>query len=354
VTESVALPAPPAEEAAVAPKKEEDPRKSPMTMNAWLRLDNRVHNFAAPKKLNKFSQAAELDLLFNAQIIEQIGLTANLVGTYGPSGPSAGDITGSVSIMDLIAKFDLHDAFHVWAGRMLVPSDRANFAGPWFMAPWNYPGFFVPFAPPLGPREGPSGRNDGATIWGQFQGGMLKYYAGTYDLFATNNPLLSGRINLALINPEPGYYHSSTYYGSKDILALAIGGQYKKKGGKMDYDYSEFNADLLFEKNLNGKGVLDVEGAFYKYFGAGEAQDYSYYALASYLTPDKLGPGALQPLLRLQQAKPKGGGDSWTLVDAQIGYVIDTYAARLALVYQYSDVMKVTGHSLSLGIQLQK
>jgi hypothetical protein len=241
---------------------------------------------------------------------------------------------------------------------MLVPSDRSNFSGPWFMAAWNYPTFFLaqtdPTKPPLGPREGPFGRNDGATVWGQFNGGMLKYYAGAYDLFATNNPLLSGRINLALINPEPGYYHSSTYYGSKDILALAIGGQFQKTKTAGAKDYSEFNADLLFEKNLHGSGVIDLEGAVYKYFGTGEAHDYSYFLLASYLTPEKLGPGALQPLIRVQQSKPTDGSTAWTLVDVQMGYVIDTYAARLALGYQYSNVMGQKGNSVFLGIQLQK
>ena len=52
---------------------------------------------------------------------------------------------------------------------------------------------------------------------------MFKYYAGAFDLHgAPDSPLYSGRINLGLLNPEPGYYHSSTYYGGKDILAIGV------------------------------------------------------------------------------------------------------------------------------------
>jgi hypothetical protein len=341
---------PPAE--SLPAKEPEDVRNKPMEMHVWGRVQNNIHNYSDPKKLNRFSQAAELDILMSAQIVQYIGITANVVAMYGPTGPGKGDITGSVGIMDLIAKLEPDDALHLWVGRMLVATDRSNFSGPWFMAPWNYPGFYVPFAPPVGPREGPSGRNDGATLWGQANGGMLKYYLGAYDLFKDGNPLISGRINLALINPEPGYYSSSTYYGTKDILALAIGAQYQK-GTAATYNYGMINADLLFEKNT-GSGTIDLEGAFYKYTADKDPNDWSYLALASYLTPNKIGLGQLQPLVRLQQNKLNNGGPTWTLVDAQIGYVISEYAARIAVGYQYSNVLDQKGNNIFMGIQLMK
>ena len=45
--------------------------------------------------------------------------------------------------MDAIISFDPMDEFHVWAGHLLVPVDRANASGPFFMIPWNYPGFLT-------------------------------------------------------------------------------------------------------------------------------------------------------------------------------------------------------------------
>jgi hypothetical protein len=355
---------------APAPVDEPPPPKvepAPLKLASFMHLTNRVQNFNDPQKLNRFSSAATLYLIATGEVIPKIGYQAAIVAHIGPTGPDTGSMNGSLAFLDVIAKLDLWDEFHIWAGRMLVPSDRSNFSGFWFMAPWYYPGGFYNavttptggttfagnsfFGAPVGPRQGPDGRNDGTTVWGQFGGGLFKYYVGAYDTFsATNNPLISGRLNLALISPEPGYFHSSTYYGAKDILAIGASAQYQKsKGGATDY--SELSADVLFEKNLNGSGVIDLEASFYKYFASGI--EFSYYALASYLSPSKVGPGYLQPLVRVQQAKPLDM-DAWTIVEAQLGYIIADDAARLALGYQWQKAGEVKTNALYLGLQLLK
>jgi hypothetical protein len=348
---------PPAEEAA-AP--------SPMSIGAWAHLGTNIDG--AEDKLDRVTADGELNLLFSADLIEGFGMTANLVGGYG-----GGVISSDVSVMDLHAKIGVDDAFNIWIGRMLVPSDRANFSGVWFAAPWYYPGLhsFVPAAP-VGPRQGPSGRNDGLTFWGQFAGGLFKYYAGAYDLHETSGKaLFSGRLNLSLINPEPGYYHSSTYYGGKDLLAIGVSGQFEKDGsvgleedpdptmmgedGEIPDadDYSGFSADVLFEKNFGEGGVLDLEGAFYAYMGDYEAFKHSYFLTASWMTANKIGVGKIQPLIRFQQAKPETG-DTSTIIEPQIGYVIDNYATRLALGFAYHKQGDFKDNKIFLGIQVQK
>lgn len=341
-----------------------DARKKPMTMNAWGRLGTFIQGKEDPKKLNSLRQSGELDLLINAEILPMVGLTGNAVANFGAD--SGGTIAADLNVMDLIARFDFDDAFHLWVGRQLVGSDRTNQSGPWFIAPWYYPGFFVTGAPPLGPHQGPNGRNDGVQAWGQAAGGLFKYYGGIYNLFsntagAGGDALFSGRLTLSLINPEPGFYGNSQYYGKKDVLGIGIGAQVQKDGGGGE-DYTEFNADILFEKNLTGAGVLDIEGAFYKYSGNGLpvgmdviGVEYSYFALASFLIEAPAGPGRFQPLVRVQQAKPEDDdADTWTLVDAQVGYIVDDFACRFALGYQYQDVLGQKGNQIYLGIQLQK
>ncbi len=172
-------------------------------------------------------------------------------------------------------------------------------------------------------------------------------------------PLLSGRLSLALLSPEPGYWGTATYYG-KDILSLGVGGQYQKvetaPNSSVYTNYSLFNADLLFEKDLMGSGVVDVEGAFFSYTGDTQDKKISYFALASYLTPDT-GIGKFQPLFRIQQSTPKAdGAKTGTAIDAQLGYVVDSYATRFALGYQHQTAALGTKESnqLFLGIQLQK
>jgi hypothetical protein len=338
-----------------------DEGAKPLEVNVWGRIGNTV---IKPKSGDADPMVdAEVDLLLNGRIHKYVGWTADFVATYGP-GTSGTKSTAS--ILDLIGKFEVADAFNVWFGRMLVPSDRSNFSGPWFMSAWNYPGFYnqTPGAGPIGPRQGAFGRNDGATVWGQFGGGLLKYYAGVFDLSEpTKSPLYTSRINLSLINPEPGYYHSSTYYGGKDILALGVSAQYQKNGSvgmapvggvaPLD-DYTGLSVDLLFEKNT-GAGTLDLEGAFYVFNGDNEVIENHFYALASYLIPGEIGIGRLQPLVRYQQASPKADGPSWKIMDAQIGYAIKEYAARLALGYQRTDLGgDSVSNSFILGIQLQK
>ena len=298
----------------------------------------------------------------------------NLAAVYPDMRDGTPDADGTVEIMDAIGRFDLVDPFHVWVGRMLVPSDRANFSGTWFASPWTYTGSFVQGfipGPPVGPRQGAYGRNDGLTIWGQAADGLFKYYVSAFNLHdASSKPLWGGRLNLSLINPEPGYYHSSTYYGAKDILAIGVALQSQKDGSSfidvMDPDnnilddYMGFNADVLFEKDLSGSGVLTIEGAFYKYNGDAEVYDNSWLALVSYLTPQPVGPGKIQPLVRVQGVKTTDNAtapipdESGLAVDVQLGYVIADYAARLALGYEYSKIGDAKANLIYLGAQILK
>ena len=136
-------------------------------------------------------------------------------------------------IMDAIISFDPMDEFHIWAGRLLVPVDRANASGPFFMIPWNYPGLPDRGQPTIvaAPMEGPYGRNNGAVIWGDISGGKLTYLAGVFDnLDRATSPLFSGRVRLALWDPEPGFWGNASYFGDKDLLSIGVGGQFQKNG----------------------------------------------------------------------------------------------------------------------------
>ena len=80
------LPAP----ALPPPAPPEDPKKFPLTLSAWMHMSNRLQNLNEPKKLNRFSQENELNLLLNGQIVKQLGFTASMVAGYGPTSPTSG------------------------------------------------------------------------------------------------------------------------------------------------------------------------------------------------------------------------------------------------------------------------
>ncbi|HET7539541.1 MAG TPA: hypothetical protein VFK05_06710 [Polyangiaceae bacterium] len=369
-------PAPPAvpPEVPPAPTDPDAETYKHINMGVWSRTGFALQNASNPKKLDGIGMGGEVEVHFSNTMRKGMSWTANFAATYGaPDGGSftagGGGITGTASIMDLIAQYEPDPAFNIWVGRMLVASDRSNFSGPYFMGPWIYPLKLGPQASfgsayaVVGPKEGPFGRNDGATIWGQFAGGMFKYYAGAYNLFdAAEKPLLSGRLALSLLSPEPGYYGSSTYLG-KDILAIGIGGQYQKNGDLADptdptsnrKDYGLFLADVLFEKDFKASGALDVEGAFYKYLGDYQAMKFSYMGLVSYLI------AKFQPLVRVQQAsfKDSFGGDTVTMIDGQVAYYLDGYSTKLALGFAHATngadgAAEQISNSVFAGIQLQK
>lgn len=363
--ETVAPAAPP--ETTEAP--EEAPAKPSINVGVWGRIDVTANNPEDPEKLNDLGSTGVGEFHFSGSVHDKVTWTANLVAEYG----GAAGISGSAGIMDLIAEFGFHDSVNLWAGRMLVPSDRSNFSGTWFMSAWDYPGLYTA-GPPAGPRQGPSGRNDGLTLWGNILDGHLKYYVGAYDLHdPTTSPLISGRVNIALINPEAGYYSNSVYYGGKDVLALGVGFQSKKDGSAApldmmgdpvgpDDDYSLINADLLFEKNFGeGAGTLDIEGAFYAFGGDNEVLDNHMFGSVSYLLPGKLGPGMIQPTVRFQQASPKDSDEKWTILEGNVGYVINQFALRTTLAFvqttlggQGPDGDDAVSNALKLGVQFQQ
>jgi hypothetical protein len=332
---------------------------APLNISLWSRVDFRASS-ADGRDLDDLSSTGDFELHTSGKLLPWVSFTSNFIVGYGSD-----TMSGSVGILDGIIQLEPCDYFNVWLGRMLVPVDRSNFSGPYFMAPWYYPGFGFADGQVGAPLEGPNGRNDGITVWGQFNGGMVKYYAGAFDLHDVDQkPLYSGRVSLSLLNPEPGYYGSSTFYG-KDLLGIGVGVQSKGQGSVATDPvtgaptaadrYTEFNADVLFEKDLSGAGVLDIEGAVYLFGGDYRQTDSSWFALASYLLPGDIGPGKLQPLVRVQQAAPHAdGADTSTLVDAQLGYIVNSYNTRFALGYQNGTAGDAKVQGFFFGAQILK
>ena len=303
---------------------------------------------------------------FNA-LLDGDGVGAAVVNKV-PGGTFA-----DVSIEDLIAQFHPATEFNIWAGRLLVPSNRSNFSGPFFMSPWDYPGFYFANAPPIGPMEGPNGRNQGATVWGNLAEDKFKYFVGVYGIDQggpnstagpAGNPFYSARLSYTFQGAEPGYFGSSTYYGEKDIVTLGVGGQYQKDGS-LDSNNAPKDTfigmvDLLAEENVPSAGTFTFEGQFYAFnsgynFGGPVASPKeAFYALVSYLTPEPLGIGKLQPLFRWQHTIDP----AWNIYDAALAYVIKEYDARLVATYEHIDTTGVAqggeSNSLQFGVQLQK
>jgi hypothetical protein len=369
------LPPPPPVPAAPPP-----PAASAIGYSFGVRAGLRLQTTAQPKDMTEIhldsSYAPAVEARFHGAVTDQFSWVANFNATLigGTLAP-----TGSVGVEDLILQYKAADEFQIWAGRLLVPSDRSNFAGPFFMIPWNYPGFYVAGAP-LGPKDGPNGRDQGVTVWGNAIDAKLKYYVGAYglDQFGPGSqPYYSGRISYSIQGSEGGYFGSSTYYGAKNVVTIGIGGQYQKNGAEKAKDEAAagcpggpackdnlmFMADALVEENT-GAGTLTLEAQYYKftdgYVFAGAAPDLVYapedgfYFLAAYLLPKPIN---LQPMVRLQQTVDP----AWWIFDAALAYDIKDYSARIIATYEHTDrgtdIVAIAPNpiqnSIQLGFQLQ-
>jgi hypothetical protein len=259
---------------------------------------------------------------------------------------SEGDAANlNIRVLDAVIKFEFNDYFNLWTGHFLPPSDRANLSGPYFQNAWTYP---------TGVHIYPSqyaGRDDGLAVWGQINGGQFKYQLGMFDMGGgTADPRFSGRLTFNVLDPEPGYYNSSTYYGTKDVLAIGAVLHHKPSvEGPMGEDDADtlWNLDALYENSFPGTGTINVEGAFYGFDGADAGTSFS--VLASFLFAGQVGIGQLQPMVRLQRASwsdgdtfndvtaPPNTDASQLTIDGGLHYIINGHNTRLAATVQHTS-----------------
>jgi len=372
------------------------PADSPfkVTVGAGFRSALRIQNPNKTKdaagnehtKLNdQFLDELNVELRTSGKVTDIIGWTANFT-TDGRSRAEHGagaPIAFQTQALDFIGQLDFMDEFHVWMGRMLTPSDRSNFSGPWFMPTWNYAGGLpTGYFGPRGTEE--VGREDGFTVWGDINKGKFKYYAALLDLdsdygvkdggMAGQNPLFSARLAYAFVGSEPGFYGSSTYYGSQNIVALGAAFQYQKNYkctagtwncGPVDGkdNLTEFNADLLAEGKIGDAGTLGGETAYYHESGDTRSFNDFFYIMPTFTTGEILpAKGKLNALFRFQMAKTDYAGaapTTHTAFEPSLAYLFKDYFAKLQLSYTYAQAKPDTGPTvksqfIQLGFQIQQ
>ena len=339
-------------------------------------------------------------LYFSGQGHERIGFEFNTdinnAQGFDLHGSGFGSMDeGEMRILDAVLKFQLTDNVHLWMGRFLPPSDRSNLSGPFFINAWNFP--FAQFGFP----NIFQGRDDGASLWGEYGGGVFKWQVGLFEGEsaggpefighpATDNLMFTGRLVLNLLDPEPGYYNFSTYYGEKDVLAVAASVMHRQDAlvdatGAGQADSTGWNIDVLFERKLSNCGVVTLEGAYYDFNdnngvavidpalgpipvtlppSGGPRQGESYFLLGSYLFPGKFCflnvKGQFQVMGRYQEfkrdavASAAGGTDDQ--LDLQLNYIMFGHNARISAVWSQldSDIAGVSDlETLTLGTQVQ-
>lgn len=325
----------------------------------------------APDGSSNFDTSLDsVRLYVNGQLNKTIG------ATFNTERASNGDI----KLLDGYVRFEFADGFNVWAGRLLPPSDRSNLDGPYYLSSYNFPGLVSQYPARF------AGRDDGVVVWGKLLDKKLVYSAGVFrghnKISGASNqggdPLFAGRVAFNFWEPEdnPGYYTSSTYYGSADILTVAVAGQVQKNAvgsAAAKGDYKAWNVDALMEKKVLGGGAVTLEGAYYKYdtdgvldvapgFGGADGTDNvggitegkAWLASAGFLFPQTVGIGKVQPVVRFQQFDATLLDVKTKQWDASLNYIIKGHNARLSLDYAHLDTEGGQDNdTITLGAQLQ-
>jgi hypothetical protein len=320
----------------------------PIDVGAWLRVGGKFQG-SDPSKVNDWHMDyTYVELHAGGKVHKNVGVTLNLNANVTSFSNM------SAALEDAIVSFDFYDEFHVWAGHLLVPVDRSNASGPFFMIPWNYPGFFANANPSVfagAPAEGPSGRNSGAVVWGDIAGGKFSYFAGAFDnADMGTSPLFSGKLRLALWDPEPGFWGNGSFFGDKDMLSIDVGGQVQKNGTiAKDKNFADVNVDVLVEKKLGGGSFATFEAAYYHFNQDTGGVSDSMYALLAYATPT-VGVGSVQPMVRFQWEKVKDNTatNPWNL-DIGVSYLIKGPALRVLATYSYAKQLNLDTTSMALS-----
>jgi len=265
---------------------------------------------------------------------------------------------GEYGVLDAIVQYEPNDKFNVWVGRMLVPADRIEMNGPFYGLSWNQ--YTVPLFPsdndPTNGANGVAGtygRDEGVTAWGnlgkfQYAVGIFEGYTG--DANQTDDPLFATRLAYNFLDKEknPGYYTSSTYFGKAgDILTIGFAAQYQGDGYGTVTQTGSFTGmviDGFFEKPLAGGSAITIEGEYKDFEVDTQAatRDFpmfdgkAYFATGAYLIGGTKGKGKYQPYLRYTSNDPSVG-ESSSLTEVGVNYVIDGHNLRLNLNYTTGD-----------------
>jgi hypothetical protein len=275
----------------------------------------------------------------------------------------------SMQILDAAAQFHTSSPmFNVWFGRFIPPTDRDNFTGPFYSNEWGlyddgiqdgYPDVF-------------QGRDNGIAYWGDFKAGTVKIKAsvGAFSVQDGDPEVLwAGRVQLDFWDPENGYYLNSTYYGDKNLIAIAVASQVQadKTGTAKP---TATTVDFLLEKKVLNGGAFTVESEFGDYNGLGGyypnyGNDTGAYGLVSFLEPKVVGIGKFEVLAKYAIADatdgafisdahgPRFQSFQQDTTEVNVDYVIKQFDARLMSFYRNLRFNAVNLDTWEAGIGLQ-
>ncbi|MFA9460247.1 porin [Thiohalorhabdus methylotrophus] len=246
----------------------------------YLRNDSDLE--ADPANENRFT-VRRARFRLGMQVTEEVG--AFLQTEYGTT---EGGVGAEMRLIDAFIRYTPHPWARFYVGENMAPTTRQHLTGHGSMLAFDRPAIInkelawgskaktalqnstLPGTDAgLGTSAGV--RDKGVTLFGS--GPLIgalsaKYYLGAYEgskYRVEDEERFSGRVQVNLGDPEPGYYEGSTYLGRKRTVALGAAFD-RQRGVAADaagdpVDYAAYTVDLFLEQPL-GPGSLSAETAW--------------------------------------------------------------------------------------------
>lgn len=302
-------------------------------------------------------------LTFSGQASEDVSFAVKLE-QMGPQRIGAVDIAdepvSDFEVLEAYMDAELAGSFHVMAGRTKIPFTREVLEG--CFTPLSIDrSLFI--ATPMQRT-----RDTGVIFWGNIIKSKVQYIAAVQEgqesaTAPESSPRYTGRVHLALLDPEDAYGYQGTYLGNKMVFTIGAAGQYES-GAVFDdivsmtgdRNYTAWTADIFLEFPVGMSGFATLSGAYVEtdfdnaYQGGINAdpgsigidgQKKGWYAKAGYLFIDKIGAGQVQPFGRYEQwdfATLDGViGQQVTWIGGGLNYLVKGQNLRLTLEYAKTD-----------------
>ena len=342
-----------------------------LSETAFMRLNYQMQFYAESRDTGSGVDGTKqtTDFYFRRNRLSLTGQASEVVGysvkieQSGPRSIGPVDVAEEpVSDFDVLESYltaDLDDSFRLVIGKSKIPFTREVLEGCFTPLTLDRSLFI---ATPMART-----RDLGFVAWGSLAHDKLQYFAAVQEGQETTNapesaPRYTGRVHIALLDPEKTFGYGGTYLGNKMILTVGAGAQYEpgavysdvtaKTGEK---NYSAWTADVFMEYPVGISGSATLSGAYVKtsfdkaYQGSNpdpesvgiDGEKKGWYAKAGYLFIDKIGPGQIQPFLRYEEwnfALLNGVyAQEITWMAGGLNYLINGQNLRLTLQYAVTD-----------------
>lgn len=249
------------------------------------------------------------------------------------------------SLTDGFLAFDAVPAFQVMVGKFRAPFSRYALTDSYT----SYPLPHAPFAADAKLASGAGGyRMAGLAVWGML-GSKFRYNLGVADgppegLNGENDLKDSlqylARVEVSPIGEDKGYVHVNQWLGKKKIVTIGAGytaKRYDRLTGAAvdDVTYKAWTVDGYAEFPLAAESAITAEAAYYLYDRDTplDPEIKAYFVQTGLLLPGSLGPGKLQPVVKVEQIKKDGVDNDTSSWAGGFNYYLKDHNAKVMVEY---------------------